>query len=95
MRGHEQRQLQATELCVTQGEPAPTRAARDDFRDEIIASLDALRQEHRAVVWLVDVQAKSYREAAAALGWPIGTVMSRLHRARRLLRAYVSELRAA
>ncbi len=91
LRRHEQ--LQSAEVYAAA--PEPVRAGRDDLRDEILGCLDALRQEHRAVVWLVDVQAKSYREAADALGWPIGTVMSRLHRARRLLRADVSELAAA
>lgn len=38
------------------------------------------------VVWLIDVQELSYKEAAEQLDIPIGTIMSRLHRARRLLR---------
>jgi RNA polymerase sigma-70 factor (ECF subfamily) len=39
----------------------------------------------RDVVCLVDLQERSYREAASELGVPVGTVMSRLHRGRRLL----------
>lgn len=48
-------------------------------------ALDALPEEFRAVVVMVDLSEMSYREAADAMGCPIGTVMSRLHRARRAL----------
>jgi RNA polymerase sigma-70 factor (ECF subfamily) len=68
-------------------------AAKPDERglDDVLArSLAALGAEQRNVVWLVDVEDRSYREAAQELGWPIGTVMSRLHRARGELRARVS-----
>lgn len=53
---------------------------------EVIEALDRLSEEHRSVLWLVAVEEFSYREAAEALDVPIGTVMSRLHRARRELR---------
>jgi RNA polymerase sigma-70 factor (ECF subfamily) len=39
----------------------------------------------RSVLLLVDVAERSYREAAAELGLPVGTVMSRLHRGRKML----------
>ena len=48
-------------------------------------ALDSLPAPFRAVVELVDVQDLSYRDAAARLEVPIGTVMSRLHRGRRML----------
>ena len=47
--------------------------------------LDALPIGFRAVIELVDLEQRSYRDAAEALGVPVGTVMSRLHRGRRLL----------
>ncbi len=47
--------------------------------------LDALPEGFRAVVVLVDLEQRSYRDAARELGVPVGTVMSRLHRARKLL----------
>lgn len=50
-------------------------------------ALDALPEDFRATVLLVDVEELSYEEAAAALGCPVGTVRSRLFRARRLLAA--------
>jgi RNA polymerase sigma-70 factor, ECF subfamily len=47
--------------------------------------LDALPSGFRAVIELVDLEERSYRDAAEKLGVPVGTVMSRLHRGRRLL----------
>ena len=54
--------------------------------DEVRAALGSIKPEFRLAVQLVDVQERSYREAAAALGCPVGTIMSRLHRGRRALR---------
>src|SRR5699024_6038601 len=51
----------------------------------LCAALEALRPEERDIVVLVDVAGLTYAEAAAATGSPIGTVMSRLSRARRAL----------
>ena len=48
-------------------------------------ALQALPEHFGRVVVLVDLREMSYGEAAAQLGVPIGTVMSRLHRGRRLL----------
>jgi RNA polymerase sigma-70 factor (ECF subfamily) len=58
--------------------------------------LDALPEGFRAVVIMVDLQERSYRDAAKELGVPVGTVMSRLHRGRKLLAAqFESERNAA
>ncbi len=53
---------------------------------EIGARFEGLPEEHRAVLSLIGVQGLSYQEAATTLGVPVGTVMSRLHRARAALR---------
>lgn len=53
---------------------------------QVLAALDALPEEQRAVLVLVGVEDLSYEEAARALGVPIGTVMSRLSRGRERLR---------
>ena len=50
-----------------------------------------LPREFRVVVELVDLQGLSYREAAARVGCPVGTIMSRLHRGRRRLRRRFDE----
>lgn len=58
---------------------------RDALSDDVARSLSALPDDFRAVLWAVAVDGLSYREAAQLLGCPIGTVMSRLHRARHAL----------
>lgn len=58
---------------------------RRDAVNEVSRRLQALRPEHREVVMLVCVEELSYKEAADILQVPIGTVMSRLARARLLL----------
>jgi RNA polymerase sigma-70 factor (ECF subfamily) len=52
---------------------------------EVVKAVEELPPLHREVVLLVDVEGFSYKEAAEALEIPIGTVMSRLHRARQQL----------
>lgn len=69
------------------GPPSWSDPAEHGLGDELQGRFGALSREFRDVVWAVDVEGQSYAEAAAALGWPIGTVMSRLHRARQRLAA--------
>src|SRR5437588_1259349 len=59
--------------------------------EEVVGAVERLPELHREVVLLVDVEGFSYREAADVLGVPIGTVMSRLHRARRQLQKSLSD----
>lgn len=55
--------------------------------DTVVAdAYNALPERHREVVRLVDLDGLSYAEAAEVLGVPVGTVMSRLHRARARMR---------
>ena len=58
------------------------RVARDE---ELQAALDSLPEAFREAVWARDVDEFSYAEIAEMLGIPIGTVMSRISRGRRLL----------
>ena len=68
------------------------RALHDDFDPLVRQALGNLSAKHRAVVALVDLDGLTYQEAADLLEVPVGTVMSRLHRARAKIRA---ELEAA
>ncbi len=54
---------------------------------EVLAALDRLPRDFQIPVILSDVEELTYREMAEVLQIPIGTVMSRLHRGRKLLRS--------
>jgi RNA polymerase sigma-70 factor (ECF subfamily) len=60
--------------------------------DEIVEAMEALPDSQRMVVYYADVCGYRYREIADIVGCPIGTVMSRLHHARRRLRILLSDL---
>jgi RNA polymerase sigma-70 factor (ECF subfamily) len=75
-------------------ENRPDGAAPADRRheaQEVLRATAQLSPEHRQVLLLVGVEGLSYREAAEEIGVPIGTVMSRLGRARDQLRAALEQ----
>jgi RNA polymerase sigma-70 factor, ECF subfamily len=65
---------------------AETEALERLGETEILRALTELPKCFRAAVYLADVQGYRYREIAEMLEIPVGTVMSRLHRARRIMR---------
>ncbi|MBS1976006.1 MAG: sigma-70 family RNA polymerase sigma factor [Bacteroidetes bacterium] len=66
-------------------------ALRDMIGDEISNALNALDVDFRTVIILCDLEGFKYEEMAKILDIPIGTVRSRLHRARQLLKERLSE----
>lgn len=58
---------------------------RASVREDLQAALDELPEVFREAVWLRDVEEFTYAEIAEMLGIPIGTVMSRISRGRRML----------
>lgn len=60
-------------------------------QDDIVAALSAVPHDFRDVIVLVDIGDFSYQDAAQILDIPIGTVMSRLHRGRRILKRELAE----
>jgi RNA polymerase sigma-70 factor (ECF subfamily) len=60
-------------------------------QDSIVTALSSLPDDFRDVVVLVDIGDFSYADAAQILDIPLGTVMSRLHRGRRQLKAGLAE----
>lgn len=74
------------------GSPPDLEAGRAQERERISGALESLPPHYRTVIILSDIEGLSYREIAEVLGCPIGTVMSRLHNARRRLRALLGPL---
>jgi RNA polymerase sigma-70 factor, ECF subfamily len=60
-------------------------------QDDIVAALSAVPHDFRDVLVLVDLGDFSYADAAQILDIPVGTVMSRLHRARRVLKRELAD----
>jgi RNA polymerase sigma-70 factor (ECF subfamily) len=58
---------------------------------DVKEALAAIPEDFRMVVYYADVEGYSYKEIAEIVGVPTGTVMSRLHRGRKLLRASLTE----
>src|SRR5215218_9648114 len=85
----DERRSAARRLTVTLEEAAEPADPRDGLRPdrvseqrEVLAAVHALASPFRETVVAVDVLGLSYKEAAEALGTPVGTVMSRLARGR-------------
>ena len=73
------------ELESAEALPAPEASSDPLQRSRLQDALNSLSEENRAVLMLVVIEGYSYAEVAAALDIPIGTVMSRLSRARQRL----------
>lgn len=76
----------------TQPEAPPV--VRQSLTRPVSRALDALPSQFSAVVRLVDLEERSYKDAALELSVPVGTVMSRLFRGRKLLAEALAEPRA-
>jgi len=68
-----------------------TQALSPLIEAEVQRALDELPDEFRLAVILSDIEELSYKEISEAMGCPIGTVMSRLHRGRKLLQKTLRE----
>ena len=60
-------------------------------QDGVVKALSEVPHDFRDVVVLVDIGGFAYAEAAQILDIPVGTVMSRLHRGRRILKRQLAE----
>jgi RNA polymerase sigma-70 factor (ECF subfamily) len=85
-------QMVEEEFLRGHGSPDPEEAVMVGVPDEEIQhAMVALPEEYRTVVLMALVEEMSYKEIAAALSIPLGTVMSRLHRGRKELQGAVLE----
>jgi RNA polymerase sigma-70 factor (ECF subfamily) len=73
------------------GETDEERVVERLSQDDIVTALSAVPHDFRDVVVLVDIGDFSYQDAANILDIPLGTVMSRLHRGRRILKRELAE----
>lgn len=80
------------EVSIGHAERSTERVAAQAMRGPLNAALGALAAPDRDVLLLIAWEQLSYEEVAAALGIPIGTVRSRLNRARRKVRAALGQL---
>jgi len=87
------RSPQTTELIGDGPAVAPSQDALATGGEEVERALAGLPEVFRAAVILRDVEEMSYHEIARVLEVPIGTVMSRIHRGRALLRAALARPR--
>jgi len=83
----------ANKMAEAQGEQVldQERVVENLSQDSIVNALSSLPHDFRDTVVLVDIGEFSYADAAQILDIPIGTVMSRLHRGRRLLKQQLAE----
>jgi RNA polymerase sigma-70 factor, ECF subfamily len=75
-----------TEESVFAHKPVFERSCDEVFGDEVIRSIESMNELYGKIILLADVHGLSYEEIAKSLSCPMGTVRSRLHRGRKLLK---------
>ena len=92
----EQSQADAlTAAMARRRNPAPDAAVMAaETHQRVMQALEELDDEFRLVVVLCDIEEMDYAQIAEVLGVPVGTVKSRLHRARCMLKEKLADLRA-
>jgi RNA polymerase sigma-70 factor (ECF subfamily) len=78
-------------LAESEGTTDEERVVERLSQDDIVSALADVPHDFRDVIVLVDIGDFSYQDAAQILDIPIGTVMSRLHRGRRILKRELAE----
>src|SRR5437667_3934275 len=79
------------EAATKESNPDEERVIERLSQDDAVAALSAVPHDFRDAIVLVDIGDFSYNDAAQILDIPVGTVMSRLHRGRRILKRELAE----
>jgi RNA polymerase sigma-70 factor (ECF subfamily) len=90
--GHAEAAGQTAELAARRNPPPDEAASRKETVRAVTDALNELDEEFRVVVVLRDIEGMNYGEIAEVLDLPTGTVKSRLHRARNMLREKLTDL---
>lgn len=91
----DQQREDSGEDVIDQSEEVDAELIRQDKRNLLSAAMDQLSEEHRAILVLREMNESSYEEIAEILTLSIGTVRSRLNRARKQLRLAIEEIEAS
>ncbi len=85
-------QLHEAESHTSTGLKSAEAVALDRLADtDVVEALAKMPEDFRIAVYLADVEGFSYKEIAEIMDTPVGTVMSRLHRGRKLLRSLLED----
>ncbi|WP_170026607.1 sigma-70 family RNA polymerase sigma factor [Actinomadura oligospora] len=89
-------ELEEWQIAQAEAHSSGFRSAESEALDRIpdqrvVTALRSLPQDFRDAVYLADVEGYAYKDIAAMMGTPIGTVMSRLHRGRKQLREALAD----
>ncbi len=92
---HRQSQRRGVPVAIDDADIPETAADQDTILEanDVLTAIDQLPEEQKSLLLLVGVEDFSYDEAARILSLPLGTVMSRLSRARQKLRTLVERTR--
>ena len=93
VRRNEKRQTMALDGMRDPPDPSLSGQERSDGLRDLEKGLATLPAEQREVLLMVCLEDLSYQQVAGILGVPVGTVMSRLHRARERMRRWMKEER--
>ncbi len=83
---------QASRLGAADCPDPVERASQAERNSKVTAALDRLGQQYKIAIVLRDMEGLNYREIAQIVGTPVGTVKSRVYRARLTLRHYLADL---